>query len=192
MKDKINSVNRRTLLRTVGTGVVVGSVSSLSGCLGQTDETGAASEVTRDQTTGTVEATDEGEITEEPSPDPSLAGSATGEPSGIESHNISFEGRYNPRNYRPVVDYESDWVHFFNMGGYVARVEVFEKGVDDGEPEINRDLGISGHTAFVGYGDIRVSVVGSSESLVIDADVTNIEIWLAGPVGRAHYWLGEY
>ncbi|ATW88094.1 hypothetical protein halTADL_1317 [Halohasta litchfieldiae] len=187
MKNGINSVNRRDLLRAVGAGLAVGSIGTISGCLGQTNGTGTTTEITREEATGTVEAP-----YEEPSVDTSLAGSATGEPSGIESDNMSFEGRYDPREYKPRIEYQPDWIHIFNAGGYAVRVEVFGDDVDDGEPELTRELTVSERAGFKGYGDVRISVIGSSESLVIDADLRDVEIWLVGPIQGAQYWVGSF
>jgi hypothetical protein len=167
--------------------LAVGSIGATSGCLGQTNGTGTATEITREEATGTVEAP-----YAEPSVDTSLAGSATGEPSGIESHNLSFEGRYDPRDYQPSIEYQPDWIHIFNAGGYGVLVEVFADGVDDGEPELSRELAVSERAGFKGYGDVRISVIGSSESLVIDADLRDVEIWLVGPIQGAQYWIGSF
>ena len=190
MKNETNLVNRRNLLRTVGAGLAVGSVGALSGCLGDTDGTEADAEIGQDEITGETDETDETE--EEPSADSSLAGSATGEPSGIERHNMSFRGRYNANHYRPYTNYKSDYIYIYNMGGYVIQVEVFDGDVDDGEPALYREFGISRWRGFKGYGDIRISVVGSNESLVIDSDVRNVEIWMGGAVQTAHYWAGDF
>ena len=187
MKNGNNPVNRRTLLRTVSTGLAVGSVGALSGCLGGTGETEAGTELSYDEITGEIEETDE-----EPSADSSLAGSATGEPSGIERHNMSFRGRYNANHYRPYTSYDSDYIHLLNKGGYVIQIEVFDGEVDDGEPRIIREHAIGGWSAFKGYGDIRVSVVGSNESIVISPDVRNVEIWMGGAVQSAYYWVGDF
>ncbi len=187
MKNETNPANRRTLLRTVGTGLAVGSVGALSGCLGETNGTATGAELSYDEITGEIEATDE-----EPSADSSLAGSATGEPSGIERHNMSFRGRYNANHYGPYTSYKSDYIYILNKGGYVIQIEVFDDDVDDGEPALYREFGINRWRGFKGYGDIRVSVVGSSESDVISPDVRNVEIWMGGAVQSAYYWVGDF
>ena len=190
MKNENNPVNRRNLLRTVGTGLAVGSIGTLSGCLGGTDGTEADAESSRDEITGETDGVNE--TAEEPSSDSSLAGSATGEPSGIERHNMSFRGRYNANHYRPYTSYKSDYIYLLNKGGYVMKVEVFDGDVDDGEPKFVREHIIGGWSGFKGYGDIRVSVVGSNESLVISPDVRNVEIWMAGATQSAYYWVGDF
>jgi len=43
-----------------------------------------------------------------------------------------------------------------------------------------------------GWGGIRVSVVGSNESIVLDPDVRDIEIWMGGATQSAYYWVGDF
>lgn len=190
MKNQNNPVNRRNLLQTVGAGLAVGSVGALSGCLGETDGTEADAEISQDEITGQTDDTDDTD--DEPSSDSSLAGSTAGEPSGIERHNMSFRDRYNANHYRPYTSYKSDYIYLLNKGGYVMEIEVFDGDVDDGEPRFVREHAIGGWSGFKGYGDIRVSVVGSNESLVISPDVRNVEIWMAGATQSAYYWVGDF
>jgi len=187
MRNKNNLGNRRNLLRTVGTGLAVGAVGALSGCLGQTDDNEAASSDAPEVVSFEANETDE-----EPSSDSSLAGSATGEPSGIERHNMSFRGRYNANHSRPFINYQEGYIYIYNMGGYVVRIEAFEQDVDDGEPKFDDTISLGTNWIIRGWGGIRVSVVGSNESIVLEPDVRDIEIWMGGATQSAYYWVGDF
>ena len=184
-----HSVSRRNMLRTVGTGLAVGSIGSVSGCLGLADDNGSGSEITPEEAMGDVENPDE-----EPSSDSVLAGSATGEPSGIERHNMRFIGRYEAYRFGTR---GQDWLHIYNGGQYVIRIEVWPAGssVDHGEPDLINEQEFGRWNAFKGYGDIRISVVDRNASLVINPNVRNVEIWMSRYRvlhDFAEYWVGEF
>ena len=78
------------------------------------------------------------------------------------------------------------------MGRYVIRIEKFENNVGDGEPTFVDTISYGEMWWVSGRGDIRVSVVDSNESIVIDSDVRNVEIGMAGATGSAYYWVGDF
>lgn len=188
MEGGKHSASRRSVLRTVGTGLAVGAIGSVSGCLGQAEPEPEPD--SREIEEGQV---DVDEIDEEPSSGSSLAGSATGEPNGIERHNMSFWGRYQANDYNPKGVYKDQFIYIFNKGGYVIDIELFYDDIGDGSSPIRDRTVAFGHwLGFPRWGDLRISVVGSNESLLVSPDVQNIEIWMGGAVQTAHYWAGDF
>ena len=197
MKSGEHSVSRRSMLRTVGTGLAVGSIGSVSGCLGQAEPEPEPD--SREIEEGYIEVEDGDE---EPSSDSSLAGSATGEPSGIRSHNMGYRGRYDANNYKPYLNYQTDFIYIYNRSGYLANIQVFPGDMRAGEPTYDQNISLGNYAGFPRSGDIRVNVVGSDQFLLISPDVKNVEIWLdgvwmggihqrEGSLGP-HFWVGDF